>query len=96
MDWEKRLRTMVDQAAEAVTATVKELAPQGTNIDLRLFYRPATATQDGALFVCELDKQPPGTVLGSSDRFHGGIPYESYWGWIRQRISALPLLASTL
>lgn len=94
MDWEKRIRNMVTQAATAGTTTAQEMVAQGLTINLRLFYRPATATQDGALFLCEQGKEPQGAVLGCDDRFHGGIPYDNYWPWIRQRVGSLPLLAT--
>lgn len=94
-NWETRLADMVSSAAQSTANTVKDLASNGINIDLRLFYLPATQTEDGKLFVCEINHEPEGSILGSEDRFHGGIPYENYWSWLRQRIGALPLLATS-
>lgn len=94
LDWEKRLAELVSAATSAAVSRVQELTKQGIDVDCRLFYRPATESQDGQLFVLPPGQQPSGALLGSEDRFHGGIPYENYSVWLRQRIGRLPLLAS--
>lgn len=94
-NWEDRIRRLVGHAAEAAIAKAKELAASGIDVNFRLFIRPATATQDGELLLCEANQAPAGFVLATGDPFHGGIPYERYFAWIRLRIGLLPLLATS-
>lgn len=94
LEWEHRIAKMVARCAAEAEASVSRMAQQGVNIDLRLYFQPATQTQDGRLFLRPEGEAPEGCIIGSDNPFHGAIPYAAYKTWIRQRASRLPILAS--
>lgn len=93
MSYQKRIQSIVSSAAEVAKSNAGIAVPQGINIDWRLYYKPCTAIEDGALLLCSMGREPQGYVLACNDRFTGAIPYDHYFTWIRVRIGRLPLLA---
>jgi len=48
------------------------------------------------MLVHQDEPAPQGYVEATSDVISGGVPYERYFYWVKQRVSTLPLLAVEL
>lgn len=95
--YEKVIFDLVFDCAEAGKRLAQEITVYGAFKGLRLFYKPATDTACGALMLVHQDEPAPeGYVEATSDVISGGVPYERYFYWVKQRVSTLPLLAVEL
>lgn len=97
MSYEKVIFDLVFDCSEAGKRLAQELTVYGEFKALRLLYKPATDTACGALMlVHQGDQAPQGYVEATSDVISGGVPFERYFYWVRQRVSTLLLLAAEL
>ena len=95
--YEKVIFDLVFDCVEAGILLTQERTLYGVFKGLRLFYKPATDTACGALMLVHQDEPAPqGYVEATSDVISGGVPYERYFYWVKQRVSTLPLLAVEL
>lgn len=95
--YEKVIFDLVFDCAEAGKRLAQERTLYGEFKGLRLLYKPATDKAGGALMLVHQDEpSPQGYIEATSDVISGGVPYERYFYWVKQRVSALPLLAVEL
>jgi len=83
--YEKVIFDLVFECSEAGKRLAQELTVYGDFKDLRLFYKPATHTECGALLLVHHGEQAPhGFVEATTDVISGGVPFERYFYWVRQ------------
>ena len=75
-------------------ALSQKLASLGNMEPMYLYYKKATATENGKLILIgDSDKQPIGYELVTSEGLRCNVPYSNYWTWIREKSLRLPILA---
>lgn len=72
----------------------QQKAAIGNMEPLYLYYKKSTETDNGLLLlVGDSDSVPDGFELATGEGLRCNVPYSSYWAWIKQRSTRLPVLA---
>lgn len=89
-----RVRDMCREASTAGQDRAKQLARAGIPVCFYLFYKPATAKEDGKLqLVLDDEPSPAGYELATGEGLRGNIPYDCFTDWIHARSTRLPILS---
>lgn len=94
MNYVKQLNAIVTNCSEQAAKLAQDLANKGNLEPLYLYYKPSTETENGQLLmVHEEEKQPEGFILATGEGLRCNVPFASYWQWIKERSTRLPILA---
>lgn len=95
MSYEKVIVGMVRACSEIGKKIAQKNAMAGVLQPLYLYYKKATATENGVLVLVPDNEEPPqGYELATGEGLRGHIPYDNYYQWVHSRIGRLPVLAA--
>jgi len=93
-DYPTRVTNIVRVAAEAAKQDMVTNAAHARLEAMVLYVKPCTNTMDGMLRMFPKSATPPADWKpAGAEELAINVPYDSYFSWIHQRSSRLPILA---
>ncbi len=85
---------IVSACAESGQKTAQDYANKGILEPLYLYFKKSTEYENGELLlVPDSAKAPEGFELATGEGLRCNVPLSSYWVWIKERSTRLPILA---
>ena len=93
MNYERVLASLAHACAEAGKKISQQCAMAGDIQPLYLYFKKSTSTETGDLLLVPDSSKPPADYeLATGEGLRGNIPYDSYYTWVRERATRLPVL----